>query len=196
MEMVSRADLIARAKNMILTPTTEWPLVAAEPVTVNRLYQSYIIPLAAIPPVATFIGRLLFLHVSFGGALISAIVAYLLSLAAVYVLAFIAAKLAPMFGAADNFDAGLKFAAYGSTAAWVGGVFHIVPALGVIGLLFAVYGIYIFYTGVAPVMGVPGDKAVGYMIAWIVAVIVVMIVIAAIVGAIVGTGVMMGAGMM
>jgi hypothetical protein len=188
MEIASRADLVTRAKNMILTPTTEWPLVAAEPVSVTGLYQSYIMPLAAIPPVATFIGRLIFLpHFGFGGALIGAIVAYILSLIAVYVLAFIAAKLAPMFGAADNFDAGLKFVAYGSTAAWVGGIFHLIPALGVFSLLFAVYGIYLFYTGVAPVMSVPRDKVIGYLIAWIVAAIIVMVIIAAIVGAIIGT---------
>jgi hypothetical protein len=189
MEMAGGAGLVTRAKNMILTPTTEWPLVAAEPVSVSGLYQGYIVPLSAIPPVATFIGRLLFLpHVSFGGALIGAIVAYILGLVAVYILAYIAAKLAPMFGAADNFDAGLKFVAYGSTAAWVGGIFHIVPALGVLSLLAAIYGIYLFYTGVAPVMNVSTDKVIGYLIAWIVAVIVVLVIIAAVVGAVIGTG--------
>jgi hypothetical protein len=189
MEMVGGVDLVTRAKNMIMAPAREWPLVAGEPVTVGGLYQGYIMPLAAIPPVATLIGRLIFLpHFSFGAALLSAIFFYVLSLIAIYVLAFVAAKLAPMFAGTDNFDAGLKYAAYGSTAGWVGGVFHIIPALGVLSLLMAIYGIYLFYTGVTPVMNVPSDKAVGYLIAWVVAVIVVFVIVAALVGAVVGTG--------
>lgn len=195
MDNVSQSSLVTRAKNMILSPAAEWPVVAAEPASVGSLYQGYIVPLSAIPPVATFIGSLAFFHIGFGGALLMAIVSYVLGLIGTYVVAWIAGKLAPMFGGTDHLESGLKLVAYGSTAAWVGGIFHIIPALGILSLLAAIYGIYIYYTGVTPVMNVPSGRVIGYLIALIVAVIVVFIVIGAIVGAIVGGG-MMGMGMM
>ena len=184
-------DIVSRAKNMIMSPAREWPVVAGESATVGGLYQGYIIPLSAIPPIATFIGSLLFRHVGFGGAILLAVVSYVLGLIGVYVVSFIAAKLAPMFGGNDDQIAGLKLVAFGSTASWVGGIFHIIPALGVLSLLAAIYGIYIFYTGVTPVMNVPSGRVIGYIIALIVAVIIVYIVIFALVGAIIGGGMMM-----
>ena len=42
--------LIARVKGILLTPKTEWPVIAGEPATVADLYKGYIIWLAAIPP--------------------------------------------------------------------------------------------------------------------------------------------------
>lgn len=188
-------DIVTRAKNMIMSPAAEWPTVAAEPSSVASLYQGYIAPLSAIPPLATLIGTIIFYHFGFGGALLLAIVSYVLGLIGVYVIGFIAAKLAPMFGGTDNMEAGLKLVAYGSTAAWVGGVFHIIPAIGFLSAVAAIYGIYLYYTGIAPVMNVPTGKVIGYLIALIVAVIIVFFVIAFIVGLIVG-GSMMGMGMM
>ena len=182
-------DIVTRAKNMILSPAREWPVVASEPTSTAGLYQGYIIPLAAIPPLATLIGSMIFLpYVSFGTLILGAILAYVLSLIAVFILAWIAAKLAGMFGGIDNFDAGLKFVAFGSTASWVGGIFHLVPALGFLSLLASIYGIYLFYTGVSPVMNVPTSRAVGYLISLVVAAIIVFIIVFAIIGAILGTG--------
>ena len=47
--------LIARAKNILLTPKTEWPVIAGEAETVQSLYLNYILVLAAIPAVFGFI---------------------------------------------------------------------------------------------------------------------------------------------
>ena len=47
--------LIARVKNILLTPKTEWPVIAAEPDTVQGLYKNYIMILAAIPAVIAFL---------------------------------------------------------------------------------------------------------------------------------------------
>lgn len=181
-------DIVARAKKMISSPAEEWPVVAGESSSVGALYQGYIMQLSAIPPIATLIGGLLFRGVGFGSLLLLAITFYILGLIGVYIVALIAAKLAPMFGGTDNTESGLKLVAYGSTSAWVGGVFHIVPALSVLSLLASVYGIYLYYTGVTPVMKVPTGRAVGYLIALVIAVIVVYVVIFGLVGAIAGAG--------
>jgi Yip1 domain len=192
-------DIVSRAKNMITSPKTEWPIIEGEITDVAGLYTSYIVPLAAIPPLAGLIGRsLLFPRVGmgFGIGLVAAVVAYVLGLIGVYVVAFIAAKLAPMFGGRDDLIRGLKLIAFGSTAAWVGGIFRLIPFLGILSLLASLYSIYIIYTGVTPMMGVPQDRAIGYTVAVIVAAVVVFIVIGLIVGGIVGAGIMAGGTMM
>ena len=98
--------LIARAKAILVSPRTEWPVIAAEPETVAGLYRNYILILAAIPAVASFIKMAIFgygamgitIRVPFGSALASAIVSYVLSLVLVYVVALIVDALAPNFG--------------------------------------------------------------------------------------------------
>ena len=47
--------LIARVKNILLTPKTEWPVIAGETESVQSLYLNYILVLAAIPAVFGFI---------------------------------------------------------------------------------------------------------------------------------------------
>ena len=41
-------SLIERAKNICLTPATEWPVIAAEPTSPGTLVSSYVVPLAAV----------------------------------------------------------------------------------------------------------------------------------------------------
>ena len=49
-------SIVERAKNICLTPNTEWPIIAAEPATPAALVTGYVVPLAAIGAVAGFIG--------------------------------------------------------------------------------------------------------------------------------------------
>ncbi len=47
--------IILRARALLVSPRTEWPLIAAEPATVRELYRDYILILAAIPPICQFV---------------------------------------------------------------------------------------------------------------------------------------------
>ena len=51
--------IFARAKNILLTPSTEWPVIAAEPSSTSAIYLRYVAPLVAIGVIATFIGQTL-----------------------------------------------------------------------------------------------------------------------------------------
>ena len=121
-------DIVTRAKNIILSPNTEWPVIAAEQTTVKDLYQGYIAPLMAIGPICSFLALLFFARgLGVGAGLVGMIVIYAINLAATYVVALLAQFLAPQFGGrADIVDA-LKLVAYSSTPAWVGGVFNLIP---------------------------------------------------------------------
>ncbi len=49
-------SLVTRASNIITRPHAEWPVVAAEPATPGSIFTGYVVPLAAIAPIASFIG--------------------------------------------------------------------------------------------------------------------------------------------
>jgi hypothetical protein len=51
----------------------------------------------------------------------------------------------------------MRVSAYSPTAAWVAGVFNIIPALSFLGIL-GLYSLYLLYTGIAAVMKPPADK--------------------------------------
>ena len=196
--------LMARVKAILLTPKTEWPVIAAEPATVADLYKNYIVILAAIPAVAGFIKSAfigvgafgIYYRAPVGTALTGAIVGYALSLALVYVMALIVDALAPTFGGRKNPIQALKVVAYAYTASWVAGVGQIVPGLGwLIGIAGGVYSIYLLYLGLTPTMQSPQEKAGGYTAVSIIISILLGLVIGAVVGGIVGTGAMMGGAM-
>ena len=105
--------------------------------------------------------------------LLRAVVVYVLSLVGVFVVAYIIDSLAGTFGARKNPDNAMKVSAYAPTAAWVAGVFNIIPALGILGL----YSLYLLYMGIAALMKPAADKAVIYTIAVIVCAIIVWIAI-------------------
>jgi hypothetical protein len=162
--------LIQRVQDILLKPKDTWPTIAQEPASVGSIYNGYLIYLAAIPAIATFIGLSL---VGVGGfgmgfrlpivtGLVNMVVGFVLSLVMVFVLALIVDALAPTFGGTKNQIAALKVVAYGSTAGFVGGIFSLLPALSILGLLAALYSIYLIYTGLPVLMRCPPGKAGAY----------------------------------
>ncbi|HWE75109.1 MAG TPA: Yip1 family protein, partial [Stellaceae bacterium] len=171
-------DIVARVKGILLSPNQEWPVVANEPTTVGALYTGYIMPLSAIPPLAILIGfSLLFGRFGVGFGLIGAIVSWGFGLVGVYILALIAQWLAPKFDGEGDLVSALKLVAYSHTASWVGGVFMIIPFLGILSFLMGLYGLYLLYAGATPTVGVPKDRAVVFTVALVVCAIVVFVVI-------------------
>jgi hypothetical protein len=167
---IDRKSIVDRAKAIIMTPKEEWPVIAAEPTTQGDILKGWVLPLAAIGPVAGFIGGQVFgigaLGFSFKPSLMSglstAIVSYVLGIAMVFALMFIADLLAPKFGGVSNRLNAFKLIAYGYTAAWLVGIFGLIPSLAFFSLL-GLYSFYLLYTGSTPLMKVPQDKAVGYV---------------------------------
>jgi hypothetical protein len=196
--------LMARVKAILMTPKTEWPVVAAEPTTVADLYKNYIIWLAAIPAICQFIkGSLIgqgafgiYFRVPIGAGIVSMVLSYALSLVMVYVVALIVDALAPTFGGQKSQVQALKAVAYSWTASWVAGVAALIPWLGFLIMLAALaYGIYLLYLGLAATMRCPVDKAGGYTAVTIIAAIVLSWIVALIIGVVVGGAALTGAAM-
>jgi len=188
--------LVARAKATVLTPRTEWPVIAAESTTPADLYKNYIIVLAAIPAVFGFIKGSVFgfdlpmvgtVRVGFGAGLVAMLVSYALSLVQIYVIALIVDALAPTFKGEKSQIQALKLAAYAFTAAWLAGVAQIVPWVGtLIALAGGIYSIYLFYLGLPTLMKCPQDQAVPYTAVCIIVAIVIGAIIGFAVGSITG----------
>jgi hypothetical protein len=177
-------NIVDRAKNMILQPKAEFQVIDGETHTVKDLYLNYAMILAAIPAVAGFIG---FSIIGLGGVLSQyripiasgiamMIVKYLLSLASVYVLALIIDALAPNFGSQKNFMQALKLVIFSMTAAWLAGVFSILPALSILGIL-GLYSLYVLYLGLPILMKTPEDKVIPYFVVILIVAVVVNVVI-------------------
>lgn len=182
--------LIERAKNILLQPAREWEVIAKEPADTAGLYTGYVLPLAAVGPVASFIG-MAFIGVSLpfagtfrvplGAALGHSVVSYVLTLVGVFVLALIINALAPTFGGTKDSGQALKVAVYASTAAWLANVFALVPMLALLSLL-GLYSLYLLYLGLPALMKAPKDKAMGYTAVVVVCAIVLFAVTGVIAG--------------
>lgn len=171
-----RAALLQRVLDILMRPRDTWLQIDAEDGNPARIYLGYLVFLAAIPAVAGFIGYSLIGVGAFGisvrvpvvQGLVSMVVGYVLSLAMVYVLALIANMLAPRFQAQQDMGSAFKLVAYASTAGMLGGVFSILPSLAMLGLLAALYSVYLIYSGIPVLMKAPQEKAVGYTAALVV----------------------------
>ena len=182
-------NLQSRVVNILTKPKEEWPVIVGEGGSIPGVYSGYVMPLAAIPSICTFIGMTIFgmtmpligtYRMSFAHGLTTAVFSYVLALVGVYLAAFVLQKLAPTFQSEPNLVQAFKLVAYASTPSWVAGVLYLIPQLGLLVLLAGLYGIYLFYLGVTPLMKTPQEKVIPYMIVAAVVVIVVAVVMAAI----------------
>jgi hypothetical protein len=187
--------LVDQAKSIILTPATEWPVIASSPpVPPATLYTSYIIPLALIPPVCSLISSLLFVHYGFVIAIVIAAMSFILELVSVFVVALIAQTLAPSFNGIADQDKALKWIAYANTPKWIAGVALLIPVLGfLVSLIGSLYSLYVLYLGTVPMMKVPQEKAIGYVVVVILVAIVISVLIG-VLGGIIGAGAMFSSG--
>ena len=162
--------LIERAKNIVVSPKTEWDAIAADPTPTPALITGYVLPLAAVAAVAAFIG-IVFIGQSLGplgtvrmplvAGLVGLVFQLAMAVAMVFLLGFIIDALAPTFGGQKNMAQAVKVAAYAYTPVWVVGILSIIPALGLPRL-----------------MKSPQEKSAGYTAVVIVVAIVLGLVLA------------------
>jgi len=161
--------LVERIKAILLSPKIEWQRIDTETTSTTDIFKTYVVPLAAIGPVASLIGSLVFGYGAFGityrpsimAALSTAIASYVFALIGIYVTALVIDALAPQFGGTKNSGKAFKVAAYGATASWLAGIFGILPSLAFLSLA-GLYSLYLIYTGLPVLMKSPEDKAIPY----------------------------------
>ena len=192
--MPAASGLAERAKAIILNPSATWPVIAAEQTTPGELITRYALPLAAIGPIAMFIGGQIFgislflvtVHPSLMSGLTMALTSFVMSLVSLVIVALAADFFAPRFGGEANRTNAIKLVAYAMTPAWVAGILGIIPALAMLGMLAGLYAIFLLYQGSTPVMKVPQDKAPIFTAAVVVSAIVLSLIAATVTSTITG----------
>ena len=180
-------NLVERAKNILLTPKTEWETVAAEEPNIQQILLGYVLPLALIPTIATIIGWGvigMFGFTSFTYGIAMGLVQIINAFLSVLIAGFVIDALAPSFGSQKNMGRAVQLVAYSMTPIWIAGILNILPTIGWLAGLIGLYGLFLMYLGLAPLMKTPEDKKVGYLVVSIIILIVVYFVIAAILTAI------------
>jgi hypothetical protein len=173
-------DLVARVKGILFNPKAEWPAIEREPGDFGSLFSNYVMYVAAIPPVCAFIGTAVIgfgpIRIGILAGLIYAVVVYAFTVIGVFVMAYIIDFLAGVFGARRDFNNAMRISAYAPTAAWVVGIFNLIPILSFLTIL-GLYSFYLLHTGIAALMRPPADKAILYTVAAVLCVIVLWTII-------------------
>ncbi len=177
--------IIKRAIAILTKPNDEWKVIKGESLSIADMFTKYAMILAAIPAIAGFIGYCLIgvsygfgtFRIPIGRGLIWLILQYVLSLAGVFLLAFIIDSLAPSFGAKKDLVSSVKVVVYAYTAAWIAGVLYIIPSLAIIASLLSLYSLFLLYLGMDHVKEPPADKKVAYFVVSIIVAIVVFFIV-------------------
>ncbi|MEP7031862.1 MAG: Yip1 family protein [Pseudolabrys sp.] len=173
-------NLVERVKNIIMQPKSEWPVIAGESGDAGYLFPNYVCIVAAIPVICSFIGTSIIgigtYRIGIFTGLLHAVVVYLLTLAGVFIVAYVIDALAPTFGGQKNLGNAMRVSAYAPTAAWLAGVFSIIPMLSILSLL-GLYSLYLLHTGIASLMRPAAGKELIYTIVVVIAVAVIQVII-------------------
>jgi hypothetical protein len=176
-------NLVDRAKNIIMSPKTEWEVIANEQPDTGGIFTGYVLPMALIPAIASFIGYSFIGLAGFSSmewGIAYALISLIGTLIGVFLLAFVVDLLAPSFASEKNLGRAMQLVAYSYTPVWVGGIFNILPVIGWIGMLFGLYSIYLMYLGFPHTMKTPQDKVVVYMIVTVVVLMVIYFIVMAV----------------
>ena len=178
-------NLIERAKNIILSPNTEWGVIDQESDTPVSLLKSYILPFGIAGAIATFIGGS-FVGTTVLGVKIGGTIAYGLNQAVIsllglvigfYISIYVVDMLAPTFKSEKNLNKTSQLIAYANTPMMVGALLAILPAIAWVGSLFGLYGLYLLYTGLPVIKKTPDQQKIPYIIVSIIVLIVVYVII-------------------
>ena len=183
-------EIISRVKGILVSPKPEWQTIEAENDPHVKVFTTYVVPLALIPAIASFIGYGIIgysvLGIRIGSislGLSNAITQYLTMLGGIYLSAFVIDALANNFGAKKDFNRTFSLVAYSYTPMFVAGIFNILPALAWLATLVGgVYTLYLLYIGLQPMTKVPAEKQTGFFIISLIAIFVAYFILAAILG--------------
>jgi len=150
-----RPGLIARVRDILIRPPTEWRRVASEDPA--PLIGSYVLPLALLGGVVSFAASVLYAGAfAINAALVSKAVSALLyvvfAVLGVIVASWVIGWLAPRFGAETN-GRSMQLAAYAATPILVSALFAVAPPIaGVMMGVGVIYALILVAMGMQPLM--------------------------------------------
>lgn len=155
---------------LLLRPQALWAAAATADLSVRDLMLRYVLPLAAIGPVAASIGagwlgievHGAFFHPPLIKSVLTALGMWAVNVLIVLALAQAIKGFAGVFDADNRYRQGLKLAVFASMPGWIVAVVLIAAGLWPLVAVINIYGAYLIARGVGPVTGARKDCAVIY----------------------------------
>lgn len=160
-------EALRRITYLVCRPAAEWERIAGERTSVDELLRRYILPLAALAPIATFIGMEVFdrswdadhgylvpADQIFGAAATT----FFAIVASIFALAAIMALIAPMYRRRPDFLSALKVSIHGASPLLLSGVVLVLPVLVVVSMVALCYTLFLYHIGVTRVLEIREDQ--------------------------------------
>ena len=152
--------MVRRVIGLFSRPRQEWTRIKEESVPAFRLFFSFALAVAAVPPVFRFLAGLVYGHYRrpysgwswtiAGRELLFSAALYILSLMIVYLWAWAISIFGPVFSSRFPRGDSLKLAVVSMSPYWLAGVFYFVPDFGwALKVMTGIYGFYLLYLGFA-----------------------------------------------
>ncbi|MPM53009.1 hypothetical protein SDC9_99773 [bioreactor metagenome] len=179
-------EIINKVKNILLNPKTEWETISEKNDTHVKVLTAYLIPLALIPTIAGFIGYGILGYGMFVGIGVRyALSSFISTIGGAYLSAWIISFLADKFESDKSFDKAFSLVAYSYTPMCVAGILLLFPQLSFVVMLGGLYGLYLLYLGLTPMMKTPEEKKINFFIVSLLCVVAVTAVVSAVLGALI-----------
>ena len=162
-------DALHRIVAIVMHPNAEWDRVAGEGMSIGMLLRRFIVPLALLAPISTYIGIRFFnvdWDVDMGflvpakNAFATATTTFFAVVASVFALAGIFVLIAPLYGSSRDYRVALKVATFGAVPTMLAGALLVLPVMALVGLVGLSHSLYLYWLGARKVLQVaPADQA-------------------------------------
>lgn len=176
-------SLIARVRKILFRPVTEWRSIAAEKGTMRSVLVRFVLPMALIPVVCSFVGYgfvgadgLLFRVSGLYWGTAMAIDSLITSLSVYLLGTWLVDRMAPAFGGDRDLGRSAQLVAYAYTPAWLAGIFYLLPMVQQLVVL-GLYGVYLFYLGIPVMKRMPDNQRIAFTISSAIVLIIIRFVV-------------------
>ena len=162
--------MLSHIFGLFINPKKEWQAIHDSACSVTKCYLSYVLILAAIPPVSGYFGTTIFgwqfgagdpVRLTNESALLIAIAFYVVMLVGVFTMGWMIQWMGKTYGTEQPLSRTVTLAAYTATPLFLVGIFELVPILWLnflIGLPALGYTVVLLYTGLPIMMGISEEK--------------------------------------
>jgi hypothetical protein len=187
---------------MMRHPTDTWKHIRDEDQTISQILTGFLLPMAAIAPIAAFVGSVFFgwrigagdvVRMTASSGVLLAIAYYFAIIVATFSIAKLIHWMSETYDASQSLSRCLALAAYTITPLFLAGVAQIIPIVWLnylISLPLLAYTVYVFNQGLPIMMEISGEKSLLF------AGSVLLVGLIALVGMLVATAFLWGHGFM
>jgi hypothetical protein len=160
----------SRVRNILVRPIAEWQVIKDEPASYSTIVFRYVAILAAIPPIAAVVGRIVFdrnisdntRSLSLGYIVFTNAIWYCMEILNVVIAGAIIALIIATAGSKENGLRGFKIAAYSYTPLYIAGFIAVIPYVQWIVYPTILYALYLVFLGIERLAGFPKARAAWY----------------------------------